>query len=245
MHSTLHLPSPNPHVRRASSTATRQHTRQTSLTARRRSSNLEERRLSTGLSAHGPPVTEEDTFLTTDISTKLQWRQLDDCFIGGAAEHAEAVDHYWIHNFGAPLLRVYKVKLESVIDIMKRELVLRENAGLSAISSDTADDTPNKEFDDLFTEGDGEVQRRRDSAEKEITLLHELNAASWQWIEAHLDYYAAMWHQILHEKGKGEISIWNDLCALRKERHVLEVEVEKSRDVKKNQTSFGWNHVLI
>jgi hypothetical protein len=241
MRSTLHLPhqpSTQPHSSGLSATMLRRHTRQTSLPIRRRSSNLGERRLSTGLSAHDPPVTEDDTLLTTDISTKLQWRQLDDYFLEGSAERAEDVEHSWIHNFGVPILTAYKVKLRSVVEVLERERGLREHAGLTTFPSDTAGDTPDKELDGLFEEENGEHQRRRDSAEMEITLLRELHEASWQWIEAHLDCYAAGWEERLHEKGKGEISIWGELCALRRERDAVEEEVKRLSDTRMNATVF-------
>lgn len=66
--------------------------------------------------------------------------------------------------------------------------------------------------------------RRKENAEKEIVLQRELFEASWSWIEAHLNYCAAVWDERLHERGKGEISLWTDLCILRKERDELQKE---------------------
>jgi hypothetical protein len=235
MQSTLHLPcQPAPTPTRSRRRSIRQHTRRYSNSTRRRSSTLEERRLSTGASAHGPPVTDDDTLLTTDIATKLQWRQLEDCFVDLPAEHAEAVEHEWIHNFGVPILIAYKVKLRSKCETLQREQALREHATLSAFPLDATNNMESDEVDSLFIEDDTEVRRRRESAEREVRLHRELYDASWKWIEAHLDFYAAVWEERLHERGRGEVTIWGELCALRRERDALEAQVQQLRETTAN-----------
>jgi hypothetical protein len=132
--------------------------------------------------------------------------------------------------FGVPILIAYKVKLQSNIDTLQREQALREDAALSAFPLDGVNNTPSTRFDGLFIEEDAEVQRRRESAEREVRLQREFHDASWKWIEAHLDYYAAVWEERLHERGNGEVTIWGELCVLRREKDALEVEIGQLRD---------------
>lgn len=221
---------------------------------RPRSSIAKERRLSTGFSAHSLPVDEDDTLLTTDISSKLHWRQLNDCFLSFSAEKLEAADHTWIRGFGVALLGAYKVKLQSEIELLRREQSLRHEAALSAANLSTEKLCTNGEeegnemhLDDLFTENAEDVQKREETAQREIQLLHELHKASWQWIEAHLDHYAAVWEERMHERGKGDVAVWGEICRSKRERDTLENEILQLRGAElttAKKTSLG-EEVLI